>query len=157
MHLLRKGSAANNNHGNNQPVASDPLTNVPRYDSAELLQQLATSSDPMWIFNIRTFAFLVVNDTAIRRYGFSQEEFLSMTILDIRPSEDIVPLVRQGLRDRKHDSDNEPWRHRTRDGSVFEVEITSRAITFQGAQAEIVLVREVEQHFTASKRNESGL
>jgi PAS domain S-box-containing protein len=98
----------------------------------------------MWVFDIRSFAFLAVNDAAVRRYGFSREEFLSMTILDIRPGEDVVPLLRAELRDRKHSSDNERWRHRTCKGRVFEVEITSRPTTFNGVQAEIVLVREVE-------------
>ena len=97
----------------------------------------------MWVFGVRNFAFLAVNDAAVRRYGFSREEFLSMTILDIRPIEDVVPLVRQELKDRRHNSDNEHWRHRRKDGTIFEVEITSRAITFQGIQAEIVLVREI--------------
>ena len=54
----------------------------------------------MWIFQVATFAFLAVNDAAVQRYGFSREGFLSMTILDIRPSEDIVRLVRQGLKDQ---------------------------------------------------------
>lgn len=97
----------------------------------------------MWIFDIRTLAFLAVNDAAIRRYGFSRSEFLSMTILDIRPNEDVLPLIHEELRDRKHNSDRERWRHRTRVGRIFDVEISSRAITFGTTQAEIVLAREV--------------
>ena len=105
----------------------------------------------MWIFDVRTFAFLAVNDAAVRRYGFSKKQFLSMTILDIRPTEDVVPLVREELRERRHDADRERWRHRTHDGSVLEVEITSREITFRGTQAEIVLVRLVGAGATARK------
>ena len=114
-----------------------------RRESDELLRRFETSPDPMWVFDIRTFAFLAVNDAAIRRYGFSRSEFLSMTILDIRPNEDVLPLIHEELRDRKHNSDRERWRHRTRAGRIFNVEISSRAITFGTTQAEIVLAREV--------------
>ena len=48
---------------------------------------------PMWVFDTRTFAFLAVNDAAVRQYGYSREQFLSMTILDIRPVADVVPLL----------------------------------------------------------------
>ena len=124
--------------------ASDQfLTKGRGSESAELLSQFHSSPYPKWIFDVRTFAFLAVNEAAVRRYGFSQQDFLSMTILDIRPSEDIIPLVREELKDRNHNSNHEHWRHRTRDGRVFEVDITSRAITFHGRQAEIVLAREV--------------
>jgi len=98
----------------------------------------------MWIFDIHSLAFLAVNDAAIRRYGFSREEFLSKTILDIRPAEDIVPLIREELKEQKHDSDNELWRHRSSDGRVFAVRITSRKIAFRGRLAEIVMAQEVE-------------
>ena len=112
-------------------------------EAAELLSQFDTSPHPMWIFDVRTFSFLTVNEAAVRRYRFSRNEFLSMKVLDIRPSEDVVPLVRKQLRDRILSSDQEHWRHRSRDGHVFNVEITSRPITFNGAEAEIVLAREI--------------
>jgi hypothetical protein len=66
-----------------------------------------------------------------------------MTILNIRPSEDIAPLLREEFRDGRHDSDHELWRHRKKDGRVMEVEINSRELIFDGLQAEIVIVREV--------------
>lgn len=112
-------------------------------DSDELLRQFDGSPHPMWVFDVRTLAFLAVNDAAMRRYGFSRSEFLSMTILDIRPNEDVLPLIHEELRDRKYNSDHERWRHRTRSGHIFDVEISSRPITFGATQAEIVLAREV--------------
>jgi hypothetical protein len=61
-----------------------------------------------------------------------------MTILDIRPTEDVVPLLRDELRDGKHHADRETWRHRRKDGTVFPVMITSREITFNHLRAELV-------------------
>src|SRR5215470_1331547 len=93
---------------------------------------------PMWIYDVRSLAFLAVNDAAVRRYGYSREEFLSMTILDIRPAEDVVPLLRDTLGARRHASDREHWRHRTEGGKVMDVQITSREVIFSGRLAEIV-------------------
>src|ERR1017187_1227540 len=48
---------------------------------------------PMWIFERKTLKFLAVNEAASRQYGFSSREFLTMTIADIRPEEDIPALL----------------------------------------------------------------
>ena len=51
--------------------------------------------NPMWVYDSETLAFLAVNNAAIQQYGYSREEFLAMTIKDIRPSEDIPALIQQ--------------------------------------------------------------
>lgn len=48
---------------------------------------------PMWVFDTKTLKFLSVNDSAIRQYGYSKDEFLAMTIKDIRPAEEMPRLV----------------------------------------------------------------
>lgn len=102
------------------------------------------SPHPMWVFDQQTLAFLEVNQAAISEYGFSRAEFLSMSILDIRPLEDVRPLLNATLHpDRKGASHHECWRHRTKDGTVFPVEITSEEIQFQGHAAEVVIARPV--------------
>jgi len=108
-----------------------------RIDEADcVLQQ---SPVPMWIFDVSTFAFLAVNDAAIRQYGYSRHEFLSMTILDIRPSTDVQPLLREELLEHRHASRGEVWTHRKKDGTLVTVEITSREVAFQGRKAELVI------------------
>ena len=61
-----------------------------------------------------------------------------MTILNIRPSKDIVRLVRKMLRAPVRPAVREIWTHEKKDHSLFEVEITSDAILFNGRPAEIV-------------------
>jgi PAS domain S-box-containing protein len=56
----------------------------------------ARSSYPMWVYDRETLAFLEVNEAAVAAYGFSREEFLGMTLLDIRPAEYIREFLRQG-------------------------------------------------------------
>src|SRR3989442_15221844 len=52
---------------------------------------------PMWVVDRETFRFLAVNDAAVAHYGYAREEFLAMTILNIRPPED-EPRVREAMR-----------------------------------------------------------
>jgi PAS domain S-box-containing protein len=105
-----------------------------------------TSEVPMWLFDVQTFSFLEVNHAATRIYGYSRQEFLSMTILDIRPSEDIPPLLREELLRHRHDADSEVWRHRARDGRLFKAHITSRELLFYGRRAELVIATPRDSH-----------
>lgn len=47
-----------------------------------------SNPNPFWIYDHKTLRFLEVNQAAIRTYGYTQEEFQDMTVLDIRPEED---------------------------------------------------------------------
>ncbi len=100
----------------------------------------------MWIYDPETLRFLAVNDTAVERYGYSREEFLAMTIADIRPEED-VPALRRALAENSgfRTYTNRPWRHRLKNGEIIWVEIASQEISFQGRQARLVLAVDVTQ------------
>lgn len=105
----------------------------------DLLAELEASSSPMWIFDAETLAFLAVNTAAVERYGFSRKEFLSMTILDIRPVEDVARIVHRNLRPTQRNlAKGDKWRHRAKDGTIFAVEVTSWEVTFQQHKAELV-------------------
>jgi PAS domain S-box-containing protein len=90
------------------------------------------NATPMWVFDIRTLAFSAVNDAAVRHYGYSRREFLSMTILDIRPSEDIVPLLRDVLHKGILNSAKERRKHKKKDGSLIDVDVTRCELLFNG-------------------------
>lgn len=84
---------------------------------------------PMWIYNRRTFNFTAVNNAAIAKYGYTLDEFKSMTILDIRPKADIgkVHTVVKNLTNTYNDSGI--WTHLKKDGTPIQVRITSHIIT----------------------------
>ena len=97
---------------------------------------------PMWVFDRQTLAFLDVNDAAVRLYGYSRHQFLTMTIVEIRPPEDVPDLLRQTRVLRpKGPSTGANWRHRIRNGTVIPVAITSWEVSFRGRPAELVLAR----------------
>ena len=96
----------------------------------------------MWVYHRETLAFLEVNQAAVVAYGFSREEFLHMTLVDIRPAEDLPEFLRQTDNPRPMgQSTAERWRHKTKDGTVIGVIITSWELTYKGRPAELVLAR----------------
>ncbi|HWP94269.1 MAG TPA: EAL domain-containing protein [Gammaproteobacteria bacterium] len=105
-----------------------------------------SNPQPMWIYDLETLRFLEVNDAAVLQYGYSREEFLAMTIADIRPPED-VPRLLDHLAKRQGDVlHSAGWRHRRKDGSLLDVEISSHTMKFEGRPARLVIVRDVTEH-----------
>jgi PAS domain S-box-containing protein len=100
----------------------------------------------MWIFDQKTLAFMEVNDAAIERYGYSRDEFLQLTILDIRPPGDVPKLLRSAIHPAtKGPSREEHWTHLTKHGALIPVSITSYEIIFHGRPCELVLARPLEK------------
>ena len=100
---------------------------------------------PMWIYDIETLAFLQVNVAATERYGYSQDEFLTMTIKDIRPPDEVGALLSDVRRQRPQHQHAGSWRHVLRDGRELAVEITSSLMQFAGHDAALVLAQDVTE------------
>jgi PAS domain S-box-containing protein len=100
---------------------------------------------PMWLYDVDTFRFLNVNDAAIERYGYSHDEFLAMTIKDIRPPQDVPKLVELVGEVQPTYDKTGPWRHVLKDGSTVQVLITSHAITFGEHNARFVLAEDLTE------------
>ncbi len=112
-----------------------------------------SNPSPMWVYDLETLRFLAVNDAAERDYGYTRDEFLAMTIRDIRPPEDVPALLDNVAHITAGLDHAGVWRHRRRDGSLIEVEITSHTVEFGGRRAELVLVQDV----TERRRAEAAL
>jgi len=98
---------------------------------------------PTWVYDRETLRFLAVNSAAVRNYGYSADEFLAMTVKDIRPAED-VPALLESVKstEGEHGSD---WKHLRKDGSLIDVEITSYPLNFADFSAEVVVAVDVSQ------------
>jgi PAS domain S-box-containing protein len=100
---------------------------------------------PMWLYDVDTLAFLDVNEAAIERYGYSHSEFLSMTIKDIRPPQDVPKLVELIGGVQPAFDKSGPWRHVMKDGSTVQVLVTSHPITFGEHNARFVLAEDLTE------------
>ena len=104
---------------------------------------------PMWVFDEESLAFLAVNAAAIRHYGYSRQEFLSMTLKDIRPPEDAPVLLEDlGGGTSSLGSRNE-WKHLKKDGTLIDVEITSQNLNWAERPAGLILATDI------TKRNQA--
>jgi PAS domain S-box-containing protein len=108
------------------------------------IRMFRENPQPMWIYSKQDFRFLEVNDAAVALYGYTREEFLQMTILDIRPKEDITRL----RENREHPAlpgykPSGIWRHCKKDGSLMYVRIESFMITYGGEEVEVISIFDV--------------
>jgi diguanylate cyclase (GGDEF)-like protein/PAS domain S-box-containing protein len=109
--------------------------------------------NPMWIYDLETLRFLAINQAAINHYGYSKEEFLSMTLQDIRPPEDIPRLLESVANARFSIGLTEPelWRHCKKDGSQIFVSISSHTLIYNNRQCKIILINDVTQKIQAEE------
>ena len=132
-----------------------------RKHSAETVQvseekyrlMFANNPQPMWIFDVETLAFLEVNQAAVNHYGYSEEEFLSMTIKDIRPAEDLPELLKHIDPTDIEFKELGEFRHVKKNGDVINVQITWHSVISNDRKARHVLVNDI----TDRKRAEALL
>lgn len=98
---------------------------------------------PMWVFDLETLRFLIVNDAAMLQYGYSAEEFAAMTIKDIRDPTETGELLEYMSHARPALKNAGTWRHRRKDGSSIEVEVVSHALDWRGRPARLVLANDI--------------
>ena len=99
--------------------------------------------DPMWIYDRDTLKFLAVNEAAVVNYGYSREEFLQLTLADIRPAEDVAALHETLLNEPRGLSEAKTWRHRIKSGHVIFVSIRSNDLDYPDKKATMVSARDV--------------
>ena len=122
-----------------------------------------TNPQTMWVYDLETLQFLAVNDAAIANYGYSRKEFLSMTLNDIRPRDDLSKLHVDVANTTKTYNNAGIWRHLKKDGTLIYVQIISHEIVFRNRPARHVLVSDVtglilkEQALIQSESNFRGL
>ncbi|TYT25491.1 EAL domain-containing protein [Luteimonas viscosa] len=116
-----------------------------RIERAEAQFRALFERNPLsfFVFDAKTLRFLAVNQAAVASYGYSVEEFLSMSILDIRPPDE-VEAVLASMRRRSPEQDVDGvWTHMRSDGSRLEARVFSSSIEFGGRAARLVLAEDV--------------
>ncbi len=118
------------------------------------------NSHPMWVFDRETLRFMAVNEAALAHYGYTREEFLAMTVADIRPPEErrhpapSLPSTPEGL---KHGLMHEgTWTHRCKDGHLIEAEISSNDLLFGSRLARLVLANDVTQRRELERQRQAA-
>jgi PAS domain S-box-containing protein len=123
------------------------------HESEEQYRLLFTSNpNPMWVFDEKTLCFLAVNEAAVRHYGWSSNEFLAMTVLDVRPAEDRA--LARGVIQRHHGEQEASigvFRHCSKDGRTMQMEITVSCISFGGRTGRLCSMNDVTERVRAQE------
>lgn len=107
---------------------------------------------PMWILDEITKRFLAVNTAAENLYGWSREEFLRMTVFDVRPPESHDALHAAFERSLDRLSNFGVWQHRTKNGQELAVELLSQPMLYHGQPARLVMAHDVSERLRQEAR-----
>ena len=115
--------------------------------------------NPILVFDSETLRIVDVNDAAVRTYGYPREEFLEMTIEDIRPPEDLAHLHECLANPGKGYPGGKRSRHRKRDGTVMEVQVFGLTVQFAGRRARLSIIQDVthQRHLEEQLRHSQKL
>lgn len=106
---------------------------------------------PTWIYDRETLRFLAVNRAALQKYEYTRDEFLAMTIRDIRPPEEVPALLKSVAGLHEGQLEYGVWRHCKKDGSIISVEITSYSLLFGGRSADFVIAVDITERQRAEQ------
>lgn len=115
---------------------------------------------PMWAYDLETKKILGVNRSAIKKYEYSEEEFLSMNANDIQSNSDTMSLQENALNDQSAGFVG-LMKHKVKNGNLIDVEVTAHKIEYNGKNAELVMALDVtekiilEEHFHNTQKMES--
>ncbi len=100
---------------------------------------------PMMVYDLKTLAILEVNDAAVSKYGYNRDEFLSMDVTQIRPSQERKKFLGLISAEREPIRHAGIWKHQLKNGSIIDVDITSHTLSFKGHDAALVLAQDVTE------------
>ncbi|GAA4459512.1 hypothetical protein GCM10023093_00610 [Nemorincola caseinilytica] len=104
----------------------------------------AYSPQPMWVIEEGSSRFLDVNKAAMAHYGYSYEEFMSMTAADIRPITERNSFMEVFMAAKSEERSNRGvWKHQKKDGTLIDVEIMASSVMFDGMAARLILLYDV--------------
>ena len=127
-----------------------PSSDAPVRSADERYRPLfALSPQPAWVYDRATLLFLEVNEAAVLSYGWSRDEFLAMTIRDVRPPSEQAQLDELLASTEGTERHTGASVHRTKDGRLLRVEISSYPLEFLGRPARMVLVADVTERESA--------
>lgn len=107
---------------------------------------------PMWIYDLATLTFMEVNNAACLRYGYAREEFLGISLLDIRPAEEHNKLIENIQTSQAAYQRSSNWLHKDKEGRLFPVEIVSYKVEYQGREVRLAAALDITERRQAEDK-----
>lgn len=113
------------------------------------------SPAPMFIFDFETLQIIDCNEETLLKYGYSKEEFLQLTIKDIRPKEDIAKIKKAVESEEAYgEIHKEIWRHKKKNGELMYMDITGHLINYNGRRVSLVMLIDITEKLKIEQQNE---
>ncbi|MBK1440916.1 PAS domain S-box protein [Parapedobacter sp. ISTM3] len=105
------------------------------------------SPQPMWVYDLETLRFLDVNIAAVKHYGYSREEFLTLSINDIKPAQKQSKPKGNNTFSKEHDElfNQDVYIHRKKNGEIIHVEVQRAVINFHGRASALILAQDITE------------
>ncbi len=109
---------------------------------------------PMWTVDLETLRFAQFNRATLQLYGYTEEEFQELTLLDVHPERDREYFANQILKDIKADPDerHKHSQHHRKNGKIIDVEIYSHYYEFEGRPSRLTLIKDISKQRRAETR-----
>ncbi len=111
---------------------------------------------PVFVYDADTLDILDVNPAAVRHYGYSRDEFLRMSMLDVRPPGEQGKFLKKLYELPNETRSVGVWKHRKKDGTVIDVDVTSYGLELDGRRARLTVVRDVTERLTVQEALQAG-
>lgn len=128
-----------------------------RRSEAQYRLLFESNPHPLYVYDNKTLEFLAVNEAAVKKYGYSREEFLGMNLRTIYSADDFIrfqKILRQPGDSNGGVDEQGEWKHFRKDGTLMSVEIISHPIIFEGKAAELVLSNDITEKVKAQEMKE---
>lgn len=134
-------------------TASKLATNILEQERQKYRDLFNLSPLPQWVYDQETLRFLDVNEAAIHHYGYSKQEFLQMTIRDIRPQGQDLKVLDDILCNHAElgSFKRSSVRHRKKNGKIISVCVEGNSVLFEGSKARLVMVIDRTKEIQASQ------
>ncbi|MBT0810299.1 PAS domain S-box protein [Litoribacter ruber] len=140
---------------NSRDITERIKAEIELQQTAEKYWTLFNSSPlPQWIYDLETLRFLDVNHATVEFYGYDQEEFLRMTLADIRPAEEIDKMMIAHQKNLGEKSTHKfgIFTHQKCNGELAKMEIYGYALTYQDLPAKMIIALDVTEREEALSR-----
>ena len=115
---------------------------------------IKNNPQPIYIYEKESLRFIDANDSALRLYGYSIDDFVQMDITDLYTSEDIQTLLEFSQEIFKNGEFSKPFKHRKKDGSYIYVRISRIDYKYEDSEAYLNILEDVSTFFETQKNNQ---
>lgn len=107
---------------------------------------------PMWMVSLNDFRIIDVNESAMKHYGYTKEEFLQLNIKEMRPPEDVAKLELELQSHVPGISNRGVWKHKKSDGSIISIEAHAYDFVYEGEKARLLLANDITEKIFAEEK-----